>query len=410
MTILSALSGVIARSTRTSKPCAIGIRQNVVFIDGHVMSSPLWFVSTCEAGAADLRRQVKSALDVRFLPLDRISDQTPEYYTIVDVNLKNTPHLLELKEWLKRKPNGGKAIFLTDKSSRIESMQAFALGATDVMHHPLREQELMTRLRGEFTSLVDDPPGLRLPHSPGVAEAVGALQSIFLSACVGGHLDPKSINEAGEAIVGQIETQGLASWIDIVRKHHSQTYQHCLLVTGVAVAFGQQLGLSLADRQRLSFAGMLHDIGKARIPLSILEKPGPLNQDEIAVMRQHPQHGVDALQGVDVASEMLDMVVHHHEYLDGSGYPHGLVASEIADLVRIMTIADIFGALIERRSYKAPLSGEAAYQFFSTWGQSSTKILFVNFASRHMCNADGRVENADQRLVAGEPPKRTSPA
>ena len=60
--------------------------------------------------------------------------------------------------------------------------------------------------------------------------------------------------------------QGLASWIDIVRKHHSQSYQHCLLVTGVAVAFGQQLGLSLADRQRLSFAGMLHDIGKCKLP------------------------------------------------------------------------------------------------------------------------------------------------
>jgi putative nucleotidyltransferase with HDIG domain len=282
---------------------------------------------------------------------------------------------------------GGKAIFLTDKSSRIESMQAFALGATDVMHHPLREQELMTRLWGEFKSLAGGPPDLQLPHSPGVAEAVGALQNIFLSACVGGHLDPTSINEAGEAIVGQIETQGLASWIDIVRKHHSQTYQHCLLVTGVAVAFGQHLGLSLADRQRLSFAGMLHDIGKARIPIPILEKPGPLSQDEIAVMRHHPQHGIDALRGVDVASEMLDMVVHHHEYLDGSGYPHGLVASEIADLVRIMTIADIFGALIERRSYKAPLSGEAAYQILLKMGPKLDKDLVreFRFASHVQC-------------------------
>jgi putative nucleotidyltransferase with HDIG domain len=351
------------------------------------MSSPLSFVSTCESNAAALRRQLNGTLDVRFLPLDGILDRAPEYYTIVDVNLKHAPHLPELKEWLKRRPKGGKAIFLTDKSSRVESIQAFALGATDVMHHPIRGQELLTRLWGEFTSLAGDPSGLQVPCSPGVAEAVDALQNVFLSACVGGHLDSTSINEAGEAIIGQIETQGLASWIDIVRNHHSQTYQHCLLVTGVAVAFGQQLGLSFADRQRLSFAGMLHDIGKARIPVSILEKPGPLDQDEIAVMRHHPQHGVDALQGVDVAPEMIDMVLHHHEYLDGSGYPHGLQASEIADLVRIMTVADIFGALIERRSYKAPLSGEAAYQILLNMGPKLDKDLVreFRFASHVKC-------------------------
>ena len=351
------------------------------------MSFLLSFVSTSETSAAALRRQMNGTLDIRFLPLDRILDRTPEYYTIVDVNLKNTSHLLELKEWLRRRPKGGKAIFLTDKSSRIESVQAFALGATDVMHHPLSERELLTRLWGEFTSLVDDPSELQVPHSQGVAEAVGALQNIFLSACVGGHLDPTSINEAGEAIVGQIETQGLASWIDIVRKHHSQTYQHCLLVTGVAVAFGQQLGLSFADRQRLSFAGMLHDIGKARIPVSILEKPGFLNQDEIAMVRHHPQHGVDALQGGAVAPEMIDMVLHHHEYLDGSGYPHGLQANEIADLVRILTVADIFGALIERRSYKAPLSGQAAYQILLSMGPKLDKDLVreFRFASHVQC-------------------------
>src|SRR5204863_5768723 len=104
---------------------------------------------------------------------------------------------------------------------------------------------------------------------------------------------------------------------------------------------GQHLGLSRADRQRLSFAGMLHDIGKARIPLAILEKPGRLDDQEMAVMKKHPQFGFDALATMPgLQREMLDMVVHHHEYLDGYGYPHGLAAPEISDLVRIVTIAD----------------------------------------------------------------------
>jgi putative nucleotidyltransferase with HDIG domain len=164
-----------------------------------------------------------------------------------------------------------------------------------------------------------------------------------------------------------------------VRTQHSQTYQHCLLVTGLAVAFGQQLGLSKADRQRLSFAGMLHDIGKARIPLAILEKPGRLDEQELAVMRKHPQYGMDALATVpDLQAEMLDMVVHHHEFLDGFGYPHGLRASEISDLVRI-TISDVFGALIERRSYKPPLTGDAAYQILVDMGPKLDKDLVREF-------------------------------
>jgi HD-GYP domain-containing protein (c-di-GMP phosphodiesterase class II) len=80
---------------------------------------------------------------------------------------------------------------------------------------------------------------------------------------------------------------------------------------------------------------------------------------------------------------MLDMVVHHHELLDGSGYPHGLMGNEISDLVRIMTISDIFGALIERRSYKPPLSGEGGLSDFDRqWAPSLTRTWSGRFASR----------------------------
>jgi HD-GYP domain-containing protein (c-di-GMP phosphodiesterase class II) len=111
-----------------------------------------------------------------------------------------------------------------------------------------------------------------------------------------------------------------------------------------------------------------------------LEKPGPLDADELAVMRQHPLLGLEALKTVPgLQPEMLDMVVHHHELLDGSGYPHGLQASEIPDLVRAMTIADIFGALIERRSYKPPMSGEAAYQILKDMGPKLDRDLVREF-------------------------------
>jgi len=83
------------------------------------------------------------------------------------------------------------------------------------------------------------------------------------------------------------------------------------------------------------------------------------------------------MQGID--PDMLDMVVHHHEYLDGSGYPHGLEAHQLSDLVRMMTIADVFGALIERRSYKAPMAGAEAYQILENMGQRLDRDLLREF-------------------------------
>jgi putative nucleotidyltransferase with HDIG domain len=172
----------------------------------------------------------------------------------------------------------------------------------------------------------------------------------------------------------------LSSWVDTVRKHHSQTYQHCLIVTGVVAAFGQHLGLRASDRNRLSFAAMLHDVGKALVPVAILEKPGPLDQAEFAVMKKHPEFGADAMKKASgLHPEMLDIILHHHEYLDGSGYPHGLRASEISDLVRIMTIADVYGALIERRSYKPPLPSQKAYDILREMGPKLDKDLVREF-------------------------------
>jgi HD-GYP domain-containing protein (c-di-GMP phosphodiesterase class II) len=110
-------------------------------------------------------------------------------------------------------------------------------------------------------------------------------------------------------------------------------------------------------------AATLHDIGKARIPLAILDKPGRLDPAEEATMQLHPVIGYNVLKARgDIAPDVLDAVRHHHEYLDGTGYPDGLHGSRIADMVRLLTISDIFAALIEARSYRAPMPRERAYR------------------------------------------------
>jgi putative nucleotidyltransferase with HDIG domain len=322
----------------------------------------LSIISDSVDGGGDIGRQLAGVFETRLFPRHDLPRVKPDKYTIVDVDLDDASHLADLRLWLNHRPKGGKAIFAVEHGIRRQATQAYAIGATDLVHRPIDGKALLTKFWGDFKSLAGDPSELSIANSEGIASAIGALQGIFSSACLGAPLDQAAINVAGESIVTHMETEGLASWIDIVRKHHSQTYQHSLLVTGVVVGFGRQLGLSGADQRQLSFAGLLHDIGKARIPVALLEKPGPLDRDEIRVMNQHPLFGFEALERVPgVPGEMIDMVVHHHEYLDGSGYPHGLKRNEISDPVRILTIADIFGALIERRSYKAPMSAEAAY-------------------------------------------------
>jgi len=327
----------------------------------------------------DSLQPLKKLFSLRFEGLDRLAKLAPAPRMLVDVDLspRHKDRIVQLREWLLRRPPDAKVIFATERKSHLAEAQAFAIGATGTVSHPIDAKAVVAALWGEFSSLGGDPEDFPAGKKmPAVTKTVDAMQNIFASASLGTAIDAKQLNTASTAVVDQIEAQGLQAWIDIVRMHHSQTYQHCLLVTGVVAAFAQHLGFSSADRNRLSTAGMVHDVGKARIPVAILEKPGPLDKDELATMRKHPEHGLAILASApSLAPEMLDIVVHHHEYLDGSGYPHGLRASEISDLVRIMTISDVFGALLEKRSYKPPLSAEQAYQILLDMGPKLDKDL-----------------------------------
>jgi HD-GYP domain-containing protein (c-di-GMP phosphodiesterase class II) len=128
------------------------------------------------------------------------------------------------------------------------------------------------------------------------------------------------------------------------------------------VAFALDIGFCRTDVKRLGLSATLHDIGKARIPVAVLDKPGKLEPDEAEIMRRHPVIGYELLKDLPgISSEALDGIRHHHEYLDGSGYPDGLAGADISDLVRLLTICDIFAALIELRPYRPALSRPDAY-------------------------------------------------
>jgi HD-GYP domain-containing protein (c-di-GMP phosphodiesterase class II) len=330
-----------------------------------------------------IREHLEGVFETECIPSDRLLEaRPPGQYTTVDIDLTDSDRVRDLKRWLTRRPKHAKVVFIIERGSRVELVRAFAVGATDFVHRPIATSALLTKLRDDFKSLASSPATFQAEASPGIVAALEALQEAFASAWLGAPLDKVAVEGAGEAIVDQIHTGGLPPWIETVREHHSQTYQHSLLVTGLAVGFGRLLGFSHADKKRLAFAGILHDVGKAKVPVSVLEKPGALDDDEMGIIKQHPLFGSEALATVPgLPAEMIDATLHHHEYLDGTGYPHRLKGSEISDFVRILTIADIFGALIERRSYKPPLSGEAAYRVLLDMGPKLDRDLVREFRS-----------------------------
>jgi putative nucleotidyltransferase with HDIG domain len=243
------------------------------------------------------------------------------------------------------------------------SMQAWALGATDTIARPFDAESIIQRIRSAFP----DTAGFDVTESgealnKGVAAAQLVMVKIFEKLPAGVPLKLSDIMEAEQQILKAIRKSSLREWLALVGRHHTNTYRHCLFVTGFAVAFAQHLGMREDDQRRLARAALLHDVGKAFIPVAILDKPGKLTDEETTIIRKHTRLGYDALAAEGgFPPEMLDVVLHHHEMLDGTGYPHGLRGDQLSDIVRLTTIVDIHAALVEKRAYRLPFTHAEAF-------------------------------------------------
>ena len=232
-------------------------------------------------------------------------------------------------------------LFVVQNHLRDVVVQAFALGATAVVSRP---SEIVSKLAQVEFAQRRSEPALGAPP-PELTGSVTSFSSLFVAASRGKQITLSDAENATQEVINGIRRSGLNAWLDDVRRYHEGTFQHCLLVTGGAVAFAMSIRFPDADVMRLGLAATLHDVGKARIPLTILDKPDRLDPSEQEIMNRHPVIGHDLLKTIPgISPEILDGVRHHHEYLDGSGYPDGLTAPQISDLVRLLTISDIFAA------------------------------------------------------------------
>jgi len=296
---------------------------------------------------------------------------------VIRADLRSLENIHALKKIIGSLSKVRRRIFLVDATAHLHVSQAYALGATRVLLGPLNRAKLHAEL-GEAAA--DFAAGEAQHPQVAAAVAEAALASMFTAVATGLPIDIQSARSAGSHIADSIAENGLSDWLTTVRRHHEGTYQHCLLVTGITIDFGLSLGVAKADIERLYSAAMFHDVGKAKVPLAILDKPGKLDDRERALIETHPGIGYDVLKGNgQIGPEILDAVRHHHEYLDGCGYPDGLSSGSIADIVRILTISDIFAALIENRRYRAPMSREDAYDILRGMNGKLEKALVAAF-------------------------------
>ena len=306
---------------------------------------------------------IRAMLEPRYRVVSRLlgagETQISDGILMVDADLREAARVEQIKLVLRGLHAITEKLFVVQSHLQHMVAQAYALGATAVVRS---SREIVYKLAQIEVAAKASKTDFAVT-SPEIASGAAAFEAMFAAIRNGKSIDIFDAEKATSQIINCIAQNGLSAWLDDVRRYHEGTFQHCLLVTGVAVGFGLDLRFTSADIKRLGMAATLHDVGKARIPLSILDKPGRLEPLEDEIMKRHPVIGYELLKDLaGINAEVLDGVRHHHEYLDGSGYPDALTATKISDLVRLLTISDIFAALIEQRPYRPPMSRQHAYK------------------------------------------------
>ena len=301
---------------------------------------------------------------------------------VVDINLRSAESVQMVRNKLRSDAYSEvPRLFVLAEALHHGSMQAWALGATDTIARPFDVAGILSRIRAAFPDSEGyDATDQGQTLNTGVAAAHLVMVKIFEKLPAGVPLTLDDIAQAERKIIKAIKHSSLREWLTTVGCHHTDSYRHCLFVTGFAVAFAQHLGMREDDQRRLVRAALLHDVGKAFVPVAILDKPGVLNVEEMASIREHPRLGHDALaaQG-GFPPEMLDVILHHHEFLDGTGYPDGLAGDQISDIVRLTTIVDIHAALVEKRAYRLPFTHAKAYEVMEQMGGKLDQHLLKAF-------------------------------
>lgn len=218
-------------------------------------------------------------------------------------------------------------------------------------------------------------------------EARGVVQGLHDTVRAGGRIDTRQMDPVVEAITASItRCPSAIPSVTRLKLRHEYTFFHSVAVCGLMVGLARQLRLDESQLHTIGLAGLLHDIGKARIPNPVLNKPGPLTPGELDLVREHTVRGREILmEAGDVPEMVIDVCLNHHERVDGTGYPARKPGSQLSVHARMGAICDVYDAVTSARAYKTAWSpGEALEWMRQATGHFDRAIL-TSFA--HMIGA-----------------------
>lgn len=288
--------------------------------------------------------------------------------------------LLDSEADLKRlKGSGVTEIWVDDtkgKSPERKNQAMTELEATASVDAILAVQEEAQHVAEILTELHEGPKKLSVEEELQQAKAVchhaeEQVKSLFTQARLGKALDKQgSINIVEEISNSIFRNQSALISLARIKTKDDYTYLHSVAVCALMISLARQLKLDEKTIQLAGLGGLLHDIGKIRIPLSVLNKPSSLTEEEFTVIQGHPSAGYNILkQGGDFPDEVLDVCLHHHEKMDGSGYPDKLGADKISLMAKMGAVCDVYDAITSDRPYKAGWRPGTAIRKMAEWSK-----------------------------------------
>ncbi len=188
-----------------------------------------------------------------------------------------------------------------------------------------------------------------------VAKSKQAVTTMFNEARMGRALDAEEAMPLVEEISGSVSRNpGAIISIARLKNKDEYTYMHSVAVCALMISLARQLGLNEAETRDAGMAGLLHDVGKMMVSNDVLNKPGKLTDEEFVLVKSHPEAGHKLLMsGKNISQVALDVCLHHHEKVDGSGYPHRLKDEQISLFAKMGAVCDVYDAITSNRPYKA---------------------------------------------------------
>lgn len=205
--------------------------------------------------------------------------------------------------------------------------------------------------------------------------------ALFNDARLGRAIQPDAVMPMVEEINDSVSRHPDALLSVVRLKNHDEyTYMHSVAVCALMVALARRLGLPEEQVRDAGAAGMLHDLGKAAMPLHVLNKPGALSDDEFKIMKAHPVRGHEMLKMSGSAPQaVLDVALHHHEKFDGSGYPHNLKGDDISLMARMGAVCDVYDAITSNRPYKKAWGPAESLQRMVSWKGHFDELVLKAF-------------------------------